>query len=88
MHVRLSSGLLRCLSAVPDPRSFNVTYNLPTPLSYILMALPCGCNDYEEITGWTVGVLGLPADRCPCRRSFERLPRRLNRQRRGFTSPR
>jgi predicted transposase YbfD/YdcC len=49
------------------------------------MAVLCRCDDYEEIAGWVaarhgwlVEVLGLPADRTPCRKTFERLFRRLD----------
>ena len=84
MDVHPLGGVLRCFDAVPDPRRFNVTYTLPQLLTCTLMAVLCRCDDYEEIAGWVaarhdwlVEVLGLPADRTPCRKTFERLFRRL-----------
>lgn len=85
MDVHPLGGVLRRFQAVPDPRRFNVTYTLPQLLSCTLMAVLCRCDDYEEIAGWVaarhdwlVEVLGLPADRTPCRKTFERLFRRLD----------
>ncbi len=84
MDVPALGGMLRAFGAVPDPRRFNVTYTLPQLLTCTLMAALCRCDDYEEIAewvearhGWLVEVLGLPEDRCPCRKTFERLYRRL-----------
>jgi hypothetical protein len=49
----------------------------------MLLAVLCHCDDYEEITDWVatrhawlIDVLGLLADRTPCRKTFERLFRR------------
>ncbi len=85
MDVRPLGGLLRYLEAVPDPRRFNVTYTLPELLTCTLMAVLCRHDDYEEIAWWVesrhdwlVEVLGMPADRTPCRKTFERLFRRLD----------
>lgn len=85
MDVHPLDGVLRYWEAVPDPRRFNVTYTLPQLLTCTLMAVLCRCDDYEEIAGWVmarhdwlVQVLGLPADRTPCRKTFERLFRRLD----------
>jgi len=85
MDVHPLGGVLRYLETVPDPRRFNVTYTLPQLLTCTLMAVLCRCDDYEEIAGWVaarhgwlVEVLGLPADRTPCRKTFERLFRRLD----------
>lgn len=85
MDVPALGGLLRRFSAVPDPRDVNVTYTLPQLLACTLMAVLCRCDDYEEIAGWVmsrhpwlVEVLGLPEDRSPCRKTFERLFRRLD----------
>lgn len=85
MDVHPLDGVLRCFDAVPDPRRFNVTYTLAQLLSCTLMAVLCRCDDYEEIAGWVaarhdwlVEVLGLPANRTPCRKTFERLFRRLD----------
>lgn len=85
MDVHPLDGVLRDFEAVPDPRRFNVTYTLPQLLSCTLMAVLCRCDDYEEVAGWVaarhgwlVGLLGLPADRTPCRKTFERLFRRLD----------
>jgi predicted transposase YbfD/YdcC len=85
MDVHPLSGVLRHFQAVPDPRRFNVTYTLPQLLSCTLMAVLCRCDDYEEIAGWVaarhawlVQVLALPAERTPCRKTFERLFRRLD----------
>lgn len=84
MDVKPLSGVLRYFEAVPDPRRFNVTYTLPQLLICVLMAVLCRCDDYEEIAGWVVArhawlvqVLGLPEDRSPCRKTFERVLRRL-----------
>jgi hypothetical protein len=64
---------------------YNVTYTLPQLLTCTLLAVLCNCNDYEEIAnwvaarhGWLVEMLDLPADRSPCRKTFERLFRRLD----------
>lgn len=85
MDVHPLGAVLRHFQAVPDPRRFNVTYTLPQLLSCTLMAVLCRCDDYEEIAGWVearhpwlVQVLGLPRDRTPCRKTFERLFRRLD----------
>lgn len=85
MDVHPLGGVLRYFQAVPDPRRFNVTYTLPQLLTCTLMAVLCRCDDYEEVAGWVaarhdwlVDVLGLPADRTPCRKTFERLFRRLD----------
>ena len=85
MDVHPLGGVLRHFQAVPDPRRFNVTYPLPQLLTCTLMAVLCRCDDYEEIAGWVaarhdwlVEVMGLPADRTPCRKTFERLFRRLD----------
>lgn len=85
MDVHPLDGMLRQFQAVADPRRFNVTYTLPQLLTCTLMAVLCRCDDYEEIAGWVaarhdwlVEVLGLPADRTPCRKTFERLFRRLD----------
>ena len=85
MDVHPLSGMLHQFHAMPDPRRFNVTYSLPQLLTCTLMAVLCRCDDYEEIAGWVaarhdwlVQVLGLPADRTPCRKTFERLFRRLD----------
>lgn len=85
MDVCALGGVLRHFQAVPDPRRFNVTYTLPQLLTCTLMAVLCRCDDYEEIAGWVaarhgwlVEVLGLPPDRAPCRKTFERLFRRLD----------
>jgi len=76
--------MLRHLDTIDDPRRFNVTYTLPQLLSCTLMAVLCRCDDYEEIAAWValrhdwlVEVLGLPAERTPCRKTFERLLRCL-----------
>jgi len=85
MDVHPLSGVLRHFQTVPDPRRFNVTYTLAQLLSCALMAVLCRCDDYEEIASWVaarhdwlVEVLDLPADRTPCRKTFERLFRRLD----------
>lgn len=85
MDVHRLGGMLRHFQAMPDPRRFNVTYTLPQLLSCTLLAVLCRCDDYEEIAGWVaarhdwlIEILGLPADRTPCRKTFERLFRRLN----------
>jgi len=85
MDVHPLGGMLRHFQAVADPRRFNVTYTLPQLLTCTLLAVLCRCDDYEEIAGWVaarhdwlVEVLGLPADRTPCRKTFERLFRRLD----------
>lgn len=85
MDVHPLGGVLRYLETVPDPRRFNVTYTLPQLLTCTLMAVLCRCDDYEEIAGWVaarhgwlVEVLRLPANRTPCRKTFERLFRRLD----------
>lgn len=85
MDVHPLGGVLRHFQAVPDPRRFNVTYTLPQLLTCTLMAVLCRCDDYEEVAGWVaarhawlVEVLGLPEDRTPCRKTFERLFRRLD----------
>lgn len=85
MDVHPLGGVLRDLEAVPDPRRFNVTYTLPQLLTCTLLAVLCRCDDYEEIAGWVaarhawlIEVLGLPADRTPCRKTFERLFRRMD----------
>jgi len=85
MDVNPLGDMLRHFQAVADPRRFNVTYTLPQLLTCTLMAVLCRCDDYEEIAGWVaarhdwlVEVLGLPADRTPCRKTFERLFRRLD----------
>jgi len=85
MDVHPLGGMLRQFQAVADPRRFNVTYTLPELLTCTLMAVLCRCDDYEEIAGWVsarhdwlVEVLGLPTDRTPCRKTFERLFRRLD----------
>jgi len=85
MDVHPLGGMLRQFKAVPDPRRFNVTYTLPQLLTCTLLAVLCRCDDYEEIAGWVaarhdwlVDILGLPADRTPCRKTFERLYRRLD----------
>jgi len=87
MDVQPLGGLLRVLQAVPDPRRFNVTYTLPQLLTCTLLAVLCRCDDYEEIAGWVlarhdwlVEILGLPADRSPCRKTFERLFRHVDPQ--------
>lgn len=87
MDVQPLGGLLRDFAAVPDPRRFNVTYTLPQLLTCTLLAVLCRCDDYEEIASWVVArhdwlveVLGLPEDRSPCRKTFERLFRRLEPQ--------
>ena len=87
MDVHPLGGLLRDFADLPDPRRFNVTYTLPQLLTCTLLAVLCRCDDYEEIAGWVlarhdwlVQVLGLPADRSPCRKTFERLFRRLDPQ--------
>lgn len=85
MEVLPLDGMLRHFQAVADPRRFNVTYTLPQLLSCTLMAVLCRCDDYEEIAewvaarqAWLVEVLGIAADRTPCRKTFERLFRRLD----------
>lgn len=85
MDVHPVGGILRAFEAMPDPRRFNVTYTLAQLLTCTLMAVLCRCDDYEEIADWVavrhawlVEVLGLPADRSPCRKTFERLYRRLD----------
>lgn len=85
MDVHPLGGMLRQFKAVPDPRRFNVTYTLPQLLTCTLLAVLCRCDDYEEIASWVaarhdwlVDILGLPADRTPCRKTFERLYRRLD----------
>jgi predicted transposase YbfD/YdcC len=85
MDVQPLGGLLRDFTTVPDPRRFNVTYTLPQLLTCTLLAVLCRCDDYEEIAGWVwarhpwlVDLLDLPADRSPCRKTFERLFRRLD----------
>lgn len=87
MDVQPLGGLLRDFAAVPDPRRFNVTYTLPQLLTCTLLAVLCRCDDYEEIADWVaarhdwlVKILGLPEDRSPCRKTFERLYRRLEPQ--------
>ena len=84
MDVHALGGMLRHLDRIEDPRRHNVTYTLPQLLSCTLMAVLCRCDDYEEIAAWValrhdwlVRVLGMPADRTPCRKTFERLLRRL-----------
>ena len=81
MDVQAMSGVLRYFAAVPDRRRFDVTYTLPQLLTCTLMAVVCRCDEDEEIAGWVqarhgwlVQVLGLPEDRSPCRKTFERLP--------------
>lgn len=85
MDVQPLGGVLRHFQAVPDPRRFNVTYTLAQLLTCTLMAVLCRCDDYEEVAGWVaarhpwlVQVLGLPEDRSPCRKTFERLFRRVD----------
>lgn len=85
MDVHPLGGVLRHFQAVPDPRRYNVTYTLPQLLTCTLMAVLCRCDDYEEIAGWVaarhewlVELLGLPAQRTPCRKTFERLFRWLD----------
>lgn len=85
MDVHPLGGMLRHFQAIADPRRFNVTYTLPQLLTCTLMAVLCRCDDYEEIAGWVaarhawlVEVLDLPTDRTPCRKTFERLFRRLD----------
>lgn len=85
MDVHALGGMLRELEQLPDPRRFNVTYTLPQLLTCTLMAVLCRCDDYEEVAswvaarqGWLVEVLGLPPDRTPCRKTFERLFRHLD----------
>ncbi len=85
MDVHPLGDVLRYFEAVPDPRRFNVTYTLTQLLTCTLMAVLCRCDDYEEIAGWVaarhpwlVQVLGLPVGRSPCRKTFERLFRRLD----------
>lgn len=85
MDVQALDGVLRQFQAIPDPRRFNVTYTLPQLLTCTLMAVLCRCDDYEEVASWVlarhawlVQVLDLPADRAPCRKTFERLFRRLD----------
>jgi len=85
MDVRPLDGMLRAWQPLTDPRRFNVTYTLPQLLTCTLMAVLCRCDDYEEIAGWVaarhdwlVELLDMPADRSPCRKTFERLFRRLN----------
>jgi predicted transposase YbfD/YdcC len=85
MDVHPLGGVLRHWQSVPDPRRFNVTYTLAQLLTCTLLAVLCRCDDYEEIAGWVaarhgwlVEVLGLPADRTPCRKTFERLFRRID----------
>lgn len=85
MDVHPLGGMLRQFKAVPDPRRFNVTYTLPQLLTCTLLAVLCRCDDYEEIASWVaarhdwlVDILGLPDDRTPCRKTFERLYRRLD----------
>lgn len=84
MDVQALDGVLRHFQAIPDPRRFNVTYTLPQLLTCMLMAVLCRCDDYEEIASWVaarhawlVQVLDMPADHTPCRKTFERLFRRL-----------
>lgn len=84
MDVQPLGDLLRDFQAVADPRRFNVTYTLPQLLTCTLLAVLCRCDDYEEIAAWVearhdwlVKVVGLPAARTPCRKTFERLYRRL-----------
>lgn len=84
MDVHPLGAVLRPFEALPDPRRFNVTYTLPQLLTCTLLAVLCRCDDYEEIAGWVAArhawlaeALGLPADRTPCRKTFERLFRRL-----------
>jgi predicted transposase YbfD/YdcC len=84
MDVHALGGMLRHLDTIDDPRRHNVTYTLPQLLCCTLMAVLCRCDDYEEIAGWValrhawlVEVLGLPEDRTPCRKTFERVFRRL-----------
>lgn len=91
MDVHRLGGILRHFQAVPDPRRFNVTYTLAQLLTCTLLAVLCRCDDYEQIADWVaarhdwlVEILGLPADRTPCRKTFERLfgrldPKALNR---------
>jgi predicted transposase YbfD/YdcC len=85
MDVHPLGGMLRAFDALPDPRRFNVTYTLTQLLTCTLLAVLCRCDDYEEIAAWVAGrqdwlvpMLGMPADRTPCRKTFERLFRRLN----------
>ena len=85
MDVHALGGMLRHLDTIEDPRRHNVTYTLPQLLSCTLMAVLCRCDDYEEIAAWValrhdwlVQVLGLPEDRTPCRKTFERLFRQLD----------
>jgi predicted transposase YbfD/YdcC len=85
MDVQPLIGILRHFEAVPDYRSTNVSYTLPQLLTCTLMAVLCRCDDYEEIAGWVaarhqwlVEVLGMPAKRTPCRKTFERLFRYLD----------
>lgn len=85
MDVHPLGGVLRHFQAVPDPRRLNVTYTLAQLLTCTLLAVLCRCDDDEEIAGWAaarrawlVEVLGLPADRTPGRKTFERLFRRLD----------
>jgi predicted transposase YbfD/YdcC len=87
MDVHPLGGVLRRFSCVPDPRRFNVTYTLPQLLTCTLLAVLCRCDDYEEVAGWVlarhdwlVEVLGLPVDRSPSRKTFERLFRQLDPQ--------
>jgi len=84
MDVHALGGMLRHLDTIEDPREHNVTYTLPQLLACTLMAVLCRCDDYEEIAGWValrhgwlVQVLGMPEGRTPCRKTFERLFRRL-----------
>lgn len=84
MDVHALGGMLRHLETIDDPRGHNVTYTLAQLLSCTLMAVLCRCDDYEEIAAWValrhawlVEVLGLPEDRTPCPKTFERLFRRL-----------
>lgn len=85
MDVHALGGMLRHLDTIEDPRRHNVTYTLGQLLSCPLMAVLCRCDDYEEIAAWValrhdwlVQVLGVPEGRTPCRKTFERLFRRLN----------
>lgn len=85
MDVHALGGMLRHLDTIDDPRRHNVTYTLAQLLSCTLMAVLCRCDDYEEIAAWValrhdwlVKVLGMPEGRTPCRKTFERLLRRLD----------
>lgn len=85
MDVNPLGDMRRQFQAVADPRRFNVTYTLPQLLTCTWMAVLGRCDDDEEIAGWVAArhdwlaeVLGMPAARTPCRKTFEQLLRRLD----------